>query len=195
MLQPVDYWQGKGQSSSLECGDTHKLFNFHPQRSVVRKYWAGQRWRKHEIKRQAGKSAAYFTLGFVFGPLLFFWVIIQSRRVWFFFFFVSSVVKGINFNARFNVLTWNTFLSIKKEWNYIVTKYLPLHYENSVSVLTVDLRSQTAANINVKCVLCVKTKPSFLKTFMASSLTIRKPWHRRLLPKMLNNQLLRKPLI
>lgn len=56
VLQLVDYWQGKGQSSSLECADTHKLFNFHPQRSVVRKYWAGQRWGKHKMKRQAGKA-------------------------------------------------------------------------------------------------------------------------------------------
>lgn len=62
VLQLVDYWRGKGQSSSLECADTHKLFNFHLQRSVVRKYWTGQRWEKHEMKRQAGK-AAYFTIG------------------------------------------------------------------------------------------------------------------------------------
>lgn len=83
MLQPVDYWQGKGQSSSLECADTHKLFNFHPQRSVVRKYWAGQRWGKYEIKKASRGSAVYFTMGFVFVPLLFFWVIIQSQIVWF----------------------------------------------------------------------------------------------------------------
>lgn len=69
VLQLVDYWQGKGQSSSLECADTHKLFNFHPQRSVVRMYRAGQRWRKHKIKMASVGSAACFTMGFVFVPL------------------------------------------------------------------------------------------------------------------------------
>lgn len=52
VLQSVDYWQGKGQSSSLECADTYKLFNFLSQRSVVRKYWAGQRWGETSKKKK-----------------------------------------------------------------------------------------------------------------------------------------------
>lgn len=113
VLQPVNYWQGKGQSSSLECGDTHKLFNFRLQRSVVRKYWAGQRWGKHEIKRQAGKAlhTSLWALGLCHRCSF---ALLYNVRA-FDFWKHLSVVNVINFNALFNVLTWNTLLSIMRE--------------------------------------------------------------------------------